>query len=296
MEITCNQRGTPVEDTGGTKRVLIVFAHPDRASFNGELLDVATHELESQGHTIEISDLYLQDFNPVATKCDISGNLNDKRICNQTDGGKHCYDEGEISPDIRSEMTKLEEADLVIFQFPMFWSSAPAILKGWFDRVLQDGFAFNFEKQQILDKGLMAGKTALLSVTTGGSRSMLSDTGVSGDVNVLLWPIQYGILRICGFNVLSPQLSHGLPFIGESTRSDYLSKWRGRLQHIWTEVPLSFPACSDYDPTTLTLTNDFIDKTKQSECSPSIGHHMNKPLPPPKCSYTSETSAKVKST
>ncbi|XP_021365770.1 ribosyldihydronicotinamide dehydrogenase [quinone]-like isoform X2 [Mizuhopecten yessoensis] len=203
MEITCNHGGNPVNGTGGTKRVLIIFAHQDRKSFNGELLNVATHELESQGHTIEISDLYLQDFNPIATKCDISGNLNDKRVRNNTDGGKHCCDEGEISPEIRSEMTKLEAADLVIFQFPMYWSSTPAILKGWFDRVLQDGFAFNFEKQQILDNGLMAGKTALLSVTTGGSRSMLSDLGVSGDINVLLWPIQYGVLRIYRMKCLS---------------------------------------------------------------------------------------------
>ncbi|XP_060070841.1 NAD(P)H dehydrogenase [quinone] 1-like [Ylistrum balloti] len=274
---TINTSGTSFADKGVNKNVLIVFAHQDRASFNGKLLDVATHVLEGQGHTVQISDLYAQDFDPVAKKCDISGNLADKRI--NTSGGKNCYSDGEISPHVRSEMDKLKAADLVIFQFPMFWSSTPAILKGWFDRVLQDGFAFNFETKQILDNGLMAGKKALLSITTGGTRSMLSDHGVSGDINVLLWPLQYGILRICGFEVLPPQLSHGLPFINEATRADYLSQWQERLREIWTEVPMSFPTCSDYDSSTLTFIDDFTDKTKQSKCAPSIGHHLDKPLP-----------------
>ncbi|XP_033736511.1 NAD(P)H dehydrogenase [quinone] 1-like [Pecten maximus] len=261
MEDTGTNRGTAVEDKGATKTVLIVFAHGDRTSFNGKLLDVAIQVLEGQGHTVLVSDLYSQNFDPVARKGDVSGNDED------------------ILPDVRSEMTKLESADLVIFQFPMYWSSAPAIMKGWFDRVLQDRFAFNFVTNQILDNGLMSGKKALMSITTGGTGEMLSDHGVSGDINVLLWPIQYGTLRTCGFHVLPPQLSYGMPFIDESTRTDYLSQWRERLQNIWTEVPLSFLTCSDYDPATFTLTKDFCDKTKQSERAPSVGHHMGKPLP-----------------
>ena len=42
---------------------------------------------------------------------------------------------GTISEDIKEELRKLEEADLVILQFPMYWFSFPAILKGWIDRV-----------------------------------------------------------------------------------------------------------------------------------------------------------------
>lgn len=259
-----------------TKQILIVFAHQDKESFNGRLLDEAVRELESHGHTVQISDLYSQGFDPIAKPADIAGNLNDSRLNNTV--STNCHKEGEILPDVQSEMDILQAADLVIFQFPMYWSSVPAILKGWFDRVLQDGFAFNFEKNQILDRGLMAGKKAILSLTTGGTRAMLSDHGVSGDVNVLLWPIQYGILRICGFEVLSPQISHGLPFIDESKKAEYLSEWRERLQGIWTEAPLTFPSRSDYDATTLTFTNEFCDKTKRTERAPSVGHHMGKPL------------------
>ena len=65
------------------------------------------------------------------------------------------FRQGRLSEERKTEMDKLARADLVIFQFPMFWSSAPAILKGWWDKVLVDGFAFNFERGDILEKGLM---------------------------------------------------------------------------------------------------------------------------------------------
>ncbi|KAM5268045.1 ribosyldihydronicotinamide dehydrogenase [quinone]-like isoform 2-T3 [Hipposideros larvatus] len=48
-----------------------------------------------------------------------------------------------LTSDIIDEQTKVQEADLVIFQFPLYWFSTPAILKGWMDRVLCQGFAFD---------------------------------------------------------------------------------------------------------------------------------------------------------
>ena len=64
------------------------------------------------------------------------------------------YQNCALTADIVSEQEKLSRADLVIFQFPMYWFSVPAILKGWFDRTFAAGFTFTFP-DHIYDEGLM---------------------------------------------------------------------------------------------------------------------------------------------
>ncbi|XP_053732926.1 NLR family CARD domain-containing protein 3-like isoform X2 [Synchiropus splendidus] len=81
------------------------------------------------------------------------------------------------------------------FQFPMYWFSFPAILKGWIDRVLTLGFAFSPEKR--FSEGVFKDKRALLSFTTGSQQSMFSSNSINGDMNV--WPMQNGILHYCGY-------------------------------------------------------------------------------------------------
>lgn len=61
--------------------------------------------------------------------------------------------DGRIRDDVATEQKKLKEADIVIFQFPMYWFSMPAILKGWLDRIMLEGFAFT--ETEIYDNGYM---------------------------------------------------------------------------------------------------------------------------------------------
>uniref|UniRef100_A0A8B9KUD2 NAD(P)H dehydrogenase, quinone 1 n=1 Tax=Astyanax mexicanus TaxID=7994 RepID=A0A8B9KUD2_ASTMX len=96
--------------------------------------------------------------------------------------------DGRLSDDIKEEHNKLLEADLVIFQFPMYWSSVPGIMKGWIDRVLTQGFAFSL--QNMYDNGIFRDKKALLSFTTGGPESMYLPDGIKGDINIMLYPLQ----------------------------------------------------------------------------------------------------------
>ena len=62
---------------------------------------------------------------------------------------------GTIAKDIAAEQEKVKAADLVIFQFPLSWLSYPAILKGWMDRVLCNGFAFITEQGRLFDNGML---------------------------------------------------------------------------------------------------------------------------------------------
>lgn len=261
------------------RNVLIVYASQDPRSFNCALKDLAVLELEACGCNVEVSDLYAQNFEPRASRADIEGDLDNEELFNYSHEAKKAVERGTLSDDISEEVEKLKRADLVIFQFPLYWSSTPAILKGWFDRVLIEGVAFDFSTACLLDEGFLKGKKAVLSVTTGGSEKMLSPYGLSGDINVILWPIQYNILRMCGFDVLKPQMNYAVTFVSEETRNNLINQWKNRLRTIFNEEPMKFPVISDFNRESFTFTEQAKDDANQSCSGISIGHHIWKPLP-----------------
>ncbi|KAK3091966.1 hypothetical protein FSP39_024048 [Pinctada imbricata] len=196
------------------RNVLIVFAHLDsQTSFNGALKDKAVQILSSQGYSVSISDLYVQNFDPRESK-DIN------------------------KGDVTDEQDKLRQADLVIFQFPLYWSSVPAILKGWFDRVLEKGVIYNLP-DEIFEKGFMRGKKALLSFTTGESGEHFTSIG-KVDMKVLIWHILWGTLGFVGFDVPNPQVFYAPALKQDKERQKMIDDWAARLQHIFNEEPMSF--------------------------------------------------------
>ncbi|XP_050643232.1 ribosyldihydronicotinamide dehydrogenase [quinone] isoform X1 [Macaca thibetana thibetana] len=218
------------------KKVLIVYAHEEPRSFNGSLKNVAVDELSRQGCTVTVSDLYAMNFEPRATRKDITAALSNPEVFNYGVETYEAYKQKSLASDITDEQKKVGEADLVIFQFPLYWFSVPAILKGWMDRVLCRGFAFDIPG--FYDSGLLQGKLALLSVTTGGTAEMYMKTGVNGDFRYFLWPLQHGTLHFCGFKVLAPQINFAPEIASEEERKEMVAAWSQRLQTIWKEEPI----------------------------------------------------------
>ncbi|XP_076999678.1 ribosyldihydronicotinamide dehydrogenase [quinone] [Tamandua tetradactyla] len=219
------------------KKVLIVYAHQEPQSFNGSLKNVAVEELTRQGCTVTVSDLYAMNFEPRATRKDITGAVSNPTLFSYATEVYEACKRGSLARDILDEQKKVQEADLVIFQFPLYWFSVPAILKGWMDRVLCQGFAFDLPG--FYDSGFLKDKLALLSVTTGGTAEMFSKTGVSGDFRYFLWPLQHGILHFCGFKVLSAQISFAPEIASEEERKGMVTSWAQRLKTIWKEEPIN---------------------------------------------------------
>ncbi|WP_246014345.1 NAD(P)H-dependent oxidoreductase [Paenibacillus rhizophilus] len=124
--------------------VLIVYAHPEPESFNGALKDLAVAALTEEGHLVQVSDLYAMKFKAAADRDDFLMPVNPDFFKYQLEQG-HASRTNTFSPDIKEEQEKLLWADFVIFQFPLWWYSVPAILKGWFDRVFASGFVYGFK-------------------------------------------------------------------------------------------------------------------------------------------------------
>uniref|UniRef100_A0A8C7ZIZ7 Ribosyldihydronicotinamide dehydrogenase [quinone] n=1 Tax=Oryzias sinensis TaxID=183150 RepID=A0A8C7ZIZ7_9TELE len=260
------------------KKVLIVYAHQSSGSFNSAAKTAAVEVLTTLGCSVEVSDLYAMNFKATATAEDIKGDLKDAENFSYLDESKLAWEEGRLMDDITKEQSKVIEADFIIFQFPMYWFSVPAIMKGWIDRVLTNGFAFTQEKRY--SQGIFKEKRAMLSFTTGSLESMFSATGINGDMNVTLWPLQNGILHYCGFQVLAPQIFWAPFSATPEARSCMLEGWRARLQGLLEEQPLSFISLDCFDEKGFQLKSDVQEKHAAKEFGLTVGIHMGKPLPP----------------
>ncbi len=150
-----------------------------------------------------------------------------------------------LAPDIKTELDKLVEADLVIFSFPIFWFSTPAIMKGWFDRVLVSGRCYG--GMRFYDRGGLAGKKALVALTLGGQSHMFMPQGVHGPLEEMLKHLLRGTLGYVGFDVLKPFVGWHVPYVSSEARAELLDEYRARLRTLTTEAPMNFPTLSDFD-------------------------------------------------
>ncbi|MBM7661320.1 putative NADPH-quinone reductase [Bacillus mesophilus] len=216
--------------------VLIVYAHPSPTSFNGAMKTAAIEELTQNNATVQVSDLYAMNFNPVAQLSDVTVPANDELI----------------PTDLLTERQKVAWADLLIFQFPLWWTSTPAILKGWFDRVFAAGFAYG---PGVYNHGGLKGKKAMLSITTGGKNlNSYGPLGLKGDMNERLFNLQHEILYFTGMDVLQPSI---IPTgVSEFERLQYIHAFRNRLKTIHEEIPINFRPLEDYQNGQLKLNEE----------------------------------------
>lgn len=182
---------------------LIIFAHPEsQNSHNGKILQIVRTKLEENKEETKIIDLYGEKFNPIVSNQEWRGDRSDKIV--------------------QKYQNLVKESERIIFIYPVWWYGAPAILKGFFDRVFTNGFAYNFEKEQMIHKigkvcfgplcgakifypifnsflpvkRHLGGKRALIIRTYGGEKEAKELYGCATEYNV-----DKAILELCGMKV-----------------------------------------------------------------------------------------------
>ncbi|MGY2220810.1 NAD(P)H-dependent oxidoreductase [Pseudomonas sp. I8001] len=225
-------------------KVLIVHAHPEPQSFTAALRDQATATLQAQGHEVQVSDLYAMNWNPVASASDFTSRENPDYLVYALEQRLGVKSQS-IAADIRQELDKLLWADLLILNFPIFWFSAPAMLKGWIDRVLVSGVCYGGKR--FYDQGGLAGKKALVTVTLGGREHMFGEGAIHGPLEDMLRPILRGTLAYVGFEVLEPFVAWHVPYISAEARQTFLHSYQQRLEGLADDQPLVFPKLAQFD-------------------------------------------------
>lgn len=225
--------------------VLLVLAHPEPASLNGSLHRFMVDRLTANGHSVRVSDLYAMRWKPALDADDFPA----RDAAAQFDpilDSQRAFEAGTQTADITAEQEKLLWADAVILQFPLWWFSVPAIMKGWIDRVFVNGAVYGSGRRY--DTGGLAGRRAMVVTSTAAYPDMCASDGLVGALDVILWPLQNGALAYAGCKVLPPFVSWSVNFVDEATRLHYLDDYADRLRQIETTEPLFFHPLRDFGP------------------------------------------------
>jgi NAD(P)H dehydrogenase (quinone) len=189
-------------------RCLIVYAHPNPASFCHALLRRVQTELEAAGHELRVKDLYAEGFNPVLSGAEL-GALND----------------GRVPPSIQAEQALLRWAESLVFIYPLWWFGRPAILKGWFDKVFTNGFAFEYTPQG--PRGLLAQRKALVIVTVGSDEASYREMQAE---EVIVRPMTDGSLGFCGIPQVESLVLYAVPSVSDAQRHAMLDEAAARVR------------------------------------------------------------------
>ncbi|MFT6345112.1 MAG: NAD(P)H dehydrogenase (quinone) [Paraglaciecola sp.] len=225
-------------------KVFILYAHPEPdASFQAELHRRGVETLKSEGHEVVVSDLYKMGFNPVASADDFSIRRFPERLQYDREQ-KFAVDNDALPEDIKAELEKIFWCDFFIVQFPLYWFSTPAILKGWFDRVFVNSVVYGAGKRY--ETGGLKGRKAMVVTSCGAYPEMFEPDGVMGDINVALWHLHNGTLFYTGFEVLPAFVAYSPVFLGQEACDKYLNDYSTRLKNIDTTMPMKFHPLTDF--------------------------------------------------
>jgi NAD(P)H dehydrogenase (quinone) len=170
--------------------VLVVFCHPLRSSFCGEILDQFVAGLDRAGHTHAVADLYGEGFDPVFAPDDFG----------QFHGAA-------LEPRLLDEQARVDRADAVAIVSPIWWLSLPAMLKGWFDRVWSNGWAYAWGHDP--EGSLLSERPFALLLTAAGSAATWERYGYAAALDATL---RIGLLGWCGAGTSVVAILHDTGF------------------------------------------------------------------------------------
>lgn len=228
--------------------ILLLTAHPEPQSLNGAISRFIADRLQGQGHAVQLSDLYAMQWKASLDRDDFraADALDADGRFNPSTASGLALQNGTQPEDIAAEQAKLQWADAVIVLFPLWWYSMPALMKGWFDRVYAYGFAYGVGEHsdhrwgERFGEGRLAGKRAMLVVTTGGWDSHYGPRGINGPIDDLLFPIHHGMLYYPGMSVLPPYVVHRTSKVDAQRYARIESELGQRLDALWQTEPIAF--------------------------------------------------------
>lgn len=160
-------------------KTLIIYAHPNPASFTAALRDSIVDAHRELGNEVRVRDLYAMRFDPVFSGPELGAVF----------GGQGSFG------DAREEQEHLLWADHIVLVYPIWWLDRPAILKGYIDRVFVNGVAFLYEESG--PKPLLQGRTAAVYQVAGTPEEVYQATGLSDAIERT---IRKGLFEFCGIN------------------------------------------------------------------------------------------------
>lgn len=192
--------------------VTLLLAHPDPTSFNHALSRAVLEALEEAGHEVRLHDLYAERFDPLMSAEEIRTHRSSDALVE-----RHAHE--------------LAEADGLVIVHPVWFDAPPAVLKGWIDRVVRDGTAYDRTEDGGF-QGRLRTESALLITTANAPYD-----AAQGDALDHLW--RDFVLAICGIGTVDRL--HLTPVVASdlATRRAWLEEASERAERLFGRSPLA---------------------------------------------------------
>jgi putative NADPH-quinone reductase len=165
------------------EKVLLVLAHPRRDSLTAQIADRFAATLAGNGCQVEVADLAAEEFDPVLREIDEPDWAEPDKV---------------YSPTVMREMERIRRNDATVMIFPIYWWSMPGIMKGWVDRVWNNGFAYGVRKYPH--------RRVWLVGVAGSGQSAYAERHYDEAIRICL---SVGLLEYCGVAEPRLELLHG---------------------------------------------------------------------------------------
>jgi NAD(P)H dehydrogenase (quinone) len=160
------------------KQYSVILAHPNSDSFNHAIARTVVEKLKQGDHEVHFHDLYLEKFDPI---------LHREEIPQET----------HLPGLIKRHCEEIAAADGIVIVHPNWWGQPPAILKGWVDRVMRPGVAYEFlenDNGEGIPRGLLKAKIGCVFNTS--NTAFEREQNVFGDPLEAIW--KKCIFELCG--------------------------------------------------------------------------------------------------
>jgi NAD(P)H dehydrogenase (quinone) len=184
-------------------RISIILAHPDTKSFNHAIARTAIEAIKANEHRVFFHDLYQEKFDPLLNREEIA--------------------EDAALPDVISQhCQEIAAADGIVIVHPNWWGQPPAILKGWVDRVIRPGVAYEFregDSGEGIPNGLLKAQAALVFNTSNTETKR--EKNVFGDPLETIW--KNCIFGLCGITNFHRRIFNVIVTSSKSQRKNWLN-------------------------------------------------------------------------
>jgi NAD(P)H dehydrogenase (quinone) len=193
--------------------ISLILAHPTAGSFNHAIAQTARNRLHQLGHPVWFHDLYAEDFDPIVPAAEIPKNA-------------------PLPPAIQRHCDEVCAAAGIVIVHPNWWSQPPAMLKGWIDRVLRPGLAYNFvDDGQGGAKPVGLLKARAACVITTANTPQEKEVAFLGDPLEVFW--RQVVFGLCGVSnvqrlIFSPVIVSQL-----EQRQQWLQQVESAMDQLW---------------------------------------------------------------
>ncbi len=197
--------------------VSVILAHPDARSFNHAIADAAAAVLRANGHDVRLHDLYAEKFDPLLPASEIPKNA-------------------PLDPLVKRHCGEIAEAGGVVIVHPNWWGQPPAVMKGWIDRVVRPGVAYEFREGdggEGVPCGLLKAKTAVVLNTSNTPEDR--ERAVFGDPLDTIW--KNCVFGLCGVTDVRRRTFSVIVTSTEGKREAWLNEVRGLVGSAFGKSP-----------------------------------------------------------